>query len=127
MKSNKRIQMPRAVVAASLMTALAVPALAGAKPVGADNVIAQRYENSAAVTTGHTYVTTSKPYELPASFRSDIASSARVPVKQAYALPSDFQSETAQSAPSTGGSSSPTIVREVRTVTVTQDTSHTLA
>lgn len=126
MNSTKmRIHMPRAILAAGLVAAVAAPSAAMAKPIGWDNV-AQRYENSAQGSDSGSQAA-SKPYVLPASFHSDVATPARVPVKQPYALPDTFQSEAANSAPvsTTTGSNPSVIVRQVRTVT--QDDNHTLA
>jgi hypothetical protein len=123
MKStNKRITMPRAILVAGLVAAVAGPSAAMARPAGWDNV-PQRSENSAQTAPP----AASKPYHLPASFHSDVVTTARVPVKQPYALPDTFQSEAANSAPvsTTTGSSPSVIVRQVRTIT--QDDNHTLA
>jgi hypothetical protein len=123
--NNMRIRMPRAVVAAGLVAAVAAPSAVMAKPIGWDNV-AQRYENSAQAPDAVARAVANKPYVLPSSFHSEVTTAARVPVKQPYALPSDFQSEAHHSAPPASTSSNPSvIVREVRNVT--QADSHTLA
>jgi hypothetical protein len=121
--TKKRIHMPRAILVAGLVAAVAAPSAAMAKPLGWDNV-AQRYENSAQGQDTHSHA--SKPYVLPSSFHSE-ATTPRVPVKQPYTLPSTFHSEARDSAPvSTTTSSQPNvIVREIHTVT--QDDNHTLA
>jgi len=87
MKSKKRIRMPRAIVVAGLLAALAVPAAASAKPVGWDN---------------WSPASSSKHYVLPSTFRSETST----PV-------------------STTSSSTPTVVREIHTVS--GDSDHTLA
>jgi hypothetical protein len=126
MNSTKtRIRMPRAILVAGLVAAVAAPSAAMAKPLGWDNV-AQRYENSAQSQDSGSQPA-SKPYRLPTSFHSDASSAASVPHKPLYALPDGFQSEAANSAPvsTTTGSNPSVVVREVRTIT--QDDNHTLA
>lgn len=122
--TKKRIHMPRAILVAGLVAAVAAPSAAMAKPAGWDNV-PQRYENSAQSPDPHSQA--SKPYVLPSSFHSDVTTTARVPHKQPYALPSTFHSDVQHSAPvsTTTGSNPSVIVREVHTVT--QDDNHTLA
>ena len=123
--TKKRIHMPRAILVAGMVAAVAAPSAAMARPLGWDNV-AQRYENSAQ-SSDNSSQPASKPYELPASFHSEVTTPARVPVKQPYTLPNTFHSEAQHSAPvsTTTGSNPSVIVREVRTVT--QDENHTLA
>jgi hypothetical protein len=122
--TKKRIHMPRAILVAGMVAAVAAPSAAMAKPIGWDNV-AQRYENSAQSTDSGSQAA-SKPYVLPSSFHSDVTTPARVPVKQPYTLPNTFHSEVSDSAPPSSTSSSPSVVvRQVRTVT--QDDNHTLA
>jgi hypothetical protein len=123
--TKKRIHMPRAILVAGLVAAVAAPSAAMARPSGWDNV-PQRYENSAQSSDSGSQ-SGSAQYQLPASFHSEVTTPARVPVKQPYALPDSFHSEAQHSAPvsTTTGSNPSVIVREVRTVS--QGNDHTLA
>jgi hypothetical protein len=76
MNSNKRIKMPRAVVTAGLLAALAVPTAASAMQPRADGATAVRHENgpgpaayvSDAFAGGLANPAAQTPYTLPASF-----------------------------------------------------------
>lgn len=114
MRAHKKIRALRAMAIASCIAGLALPAGAGAMPLGPHTPRAAAIENSLAHTgaadqTGarldHRGLnTTSQAYVLPSSFKTDAQSSP-------YSSPSS-------SAPSA-------VVREIKTVT--NDTDHTLA
>jgi hypothetical protein len=85
MNSNKRIKMPRAVVTAGLLAALAVPTAASAMQPRADGATAVRHENgpgpaayvSDAFAGGLANPAAQTPYTLPASFQTDVPSPDR--------------------------------------------------
>jgi hypothetical protein len=108
MKAKKRIRVLRALAIAGSMSAFAVPSAALARP---NDDVPFRAENQQAVHT---------QYQLPASFHSEVQSSAKP-----YSPPSGFKPEVQNSSAPTVASTPGSIVREIRTVT--DDGSPTLA
>ena len=129
---SKRIRVLRRLVAAGCVAALVVPAGAGAMlpdPVGhppaaanplpaADQIGARldhRGLNDAA-----------KPFTLPSSFRTDVQSSSPNDAAQPYTLPASFRTDVQSSPTNPAPSSAPSAV-VIRTVTVSDNSGHTLA
>jgi hypothetical protein len=89
----------RAIALAGCVSALALPAAAGAMPIRDSGYVAPS--------------DSSQPYTLPANFKTDVQSSA--PNEQAFTLPASFRSEVT-SPPQSAPASSPVFVHDVRTV-----------
>jgi hypothetical protein len=110
MNSNKRIKMPRAVVTAGLLAALAVPTAASAMQPRADGATAVRHENgpgpaayvSDAFAGGLASPTALKPHTVPAAYVSD-------------AFAGGLVNPTPQT-PDTPSSSPSSITHQIRTV-----------
>ncbi len=109
----------RAVALAGCLSALALPAVAGAMPIR-DGAYVAADDSSQPYTLPLSFKTdvqsgapAETPYTLPASFKSDVQSGA--PSEQAFTLPASFRSEVT-SPPQSAPASAPVLVHDVRTV-----------
>ena len=109
----------RALALAGCLSALALPAAAGAMPIRDEAYVAPNHSSqpftlpASFKTDSQSAAPREQAYTLPSSFKTDVQSAA--PREQSFALPSSFRSEVTapgQSAPVP----SPVIVRDVRTV-----------
>jgi hypothetical protein len=108
-----------ALALAGCLTALAVPAVAGAMPIRDSGYVAandgsQPYTLPASFKTDvQSGAPSEQAFTLPASFKTDVQSGA--PSEQAFTLPASFRAEVT-SPPQSAPASAPVIVRDVRTV-----------
>lgn len=132
---KKRIRMPRAVIVAGCLTALAAPGSAFAMPSHGDSWTAVRAENGpshvvanagasdeSGARLDHRGLRDSQPHRvLPMSHHAQ--SSAPAIAERTYALPPGYMTDAQSSAPAK--STPATVTREIRTVS--GDNDHTLA